>query len=72
MKCVPTYRLDASYALKSEFRFYCNELKNIQGVTVPKCYGLFETETGRTLYLILQYCGKPLEKWFDEIEMDQK
>ena len=72
LKCVPTYRLDASYALKSEFRFYCNKLKNIQGVTVPKCYGLFRAKKGKTLYLILQHCGKPLEWWFNEIDMDQK
>lgn len=70
LKFIATSRQDACSALEREFSFYGKELKSIQGTVVPICYGLFRSQNNRSICLVLQYCGKPLEMAFNLTDMD--
>ncbi|KAJ7242992.1 hypothetical protein C8J57DRAFT_1084107 [Mycena rebaudengoi] len=59
---------EAVEELEREAGFYANQLKPLQGVVVPKCYGFYRAKINRTplACLILEYCaGVPGEKLRD-------
>lgn len=59
LKLVVARHEDARPALENEYSFYCNQLKDLQGTAVPKCYGMFKDPNESHFALVLQYCGEP-------------
>lgn len=45
-------------------------LSRLQGLAVPRCFGLFDVETLGHI-LLLEYCGQPI-RTFDELSETQK
>lgn len=58
LKLIAARRNDAHPMLEKEYSFYCNQLKDLQGTVVPKCYGMFKDPNESHFALILQYCGE--------------
>lgn len=63
-------RQDTRLALEKEFGFYRGELKDIQGIVVPKCYGMFSSPDNKDHRLVLQYCGERVNMEFTYLDMD--
>ncbi|OBZ68367.1 hypothetical protein A0H81_11647 [Grifola frondosa] len=58
--------------LKWEVGCYENQLRKLQGIAVPRCYGFFAgfVENTRVGCLVLEWCGGDL--YLDEIEMNRQ
>lgn len=67
--CKLAYGSRAVKLLTHEARLYHENLRALQGVCVPECYGYYtgETPEGVTGCLLLQDCGKGLEYRFESL-----
>ncbi|KAJ7856708.1 hypothetical protein B0H14DRAFT_2156887, partial [Mycena olivaceomarginata] len=52
---------EALEEMEREASFYQNQLKDLQGTVVPKCYGFYTAKVGGTPIgcLLLEYCSGP-------------
>ena len=60
-----TTKAESVKDLETELGIYNNQLKELQGKCVPRCYGLFKrcSEEGPPLHcLVLEYVGKPVNE----------
>ncbi|KAL6301407.1 kinase-like domain-containing protein [Sparassis latifolia] len=68
--CKVTFGKRAIARLRQEGQIYY-QLRMLQGLVIPACYGLFEgeLEDGPSACLVTEYCGVPMEKYLNYMDL---
>lgn len=68
MTCKFVQGAEAISKLRTEVGFYNGQLRDCQGRTVPRFFGLFRGVVGDELLFcsVMEYCGKPLSTAFED------